>query len=90
MQWSTPIHVHIAIASYTELPHSGQQACFINIVVWVVTPTDENALACNREHGLSLSVVMKDYYSIALLRYALLYCTVGTGIGKPWPDHFSS
>ena len=33
---------------------SSQQSCFINIEVWVVTLTDENALASNSKHGVSL------------------------------------
>ena len=40
-----------------------------NIEVWVATLTDENALACNREYGLS-SVVVKD--CIASLCIAIL------------------
>ena len=44
--WTTPVHVHIAIATEViQHPHSGQQACFINIEVWMVTLIDENALA---------------------------------------------
>ena len=47
--WTTPVHVHIAIATEViQHPHSRQQACFINIEVWMVTLTDENALARNR------------------------------------------
>ena len=38
------IHVHIAIATQViQLPHSEQQACFINIEVWLVTLRDESA-----------------------------------------------
>jgi len=46
------VHVHIgydiaiAILKHTEviqLPNSRQQACFINVEVWLVTLTDENA-----------------------------------------------
>ena len=43
----TLIHVHIA-TEVIQLPHSKQQACFINIDVWLVTLTDKNALASNR------------------------------------------
>ena len=38
---------HIAIATEViQLTHSRQQACFI-IEIWLVTLTDENALASN-------------------------------------------
>ena len=47
--WTTPVHVHIALATEViQLPHSRQQACFINVEVWLVTLTDENALTSNR------------------------------------------
>ena len=40
--WTTQVHVHIAIATQViQLPHSEQQACFINIEVWLVTLKDE-------------------------------------------------
>ena len=46
-----PVHVHIAIATEViQLPCSGQQAFFINVEVWLVTLTDESALASNRKH----------------------------------------
>ena len=35
--WTTLVHVHIGLAIATEviqLPHSEQQACFINKEVW--------------------------------------------------------
>ena len=42
--WTTPVHVHIAIVTEViQLPHSQQQACFINVEVWLVTLTDESA-----------------------------------------------
>ena len=42
--WTTPVHVHIAIVTEViQLPHSQQQACFINVEVWLVTMTDESA-----------------------------------------------
>ena len=37
-------HSYIA-TEVIQLPHSRQQACFINVEVWLVTLTDENALA---------------------------------------------
>ena len=47
--WTTLVQVHIAIATEViQLPRSGQQACFINIEVWLVILTDYNALASNR------------------------------------------
>ena len=48
--WTTPVHVHIAIATEViQLPHSWQQACF-TIEVWLVMLTDESVLASNRKH----------------------------------------
>ena len=45
--WTTPVHVHIAIATEViQLSHSLQEACFIKVEVWLVTLTD--ALASNR------------------------------------------
>ena len=50
--------VHIAIATEViQLPCSGQQGCFI-IEVWLVTLTDESALASKRKHVVSLSFVV--------------------------------
>ena len=49
--WTTPVHVHIAIATEViQLSHSRQQACFINVEVWLVTLTDENALGHSLLH----------------------------------------
>ena len=46
--------IYIAIATEViQLPHSRQQACFINIDVWLVTLTDKNALASNRPYDHS-------------------------------------
>ena len=60
--WTTPVHVHIAIVTEViQLPHSQQQACFINVEVWLVTLTDENTLASSGKHAVSLSfVVLKE------------------------------
>ena len=56
--WTTPVHVHTAIATEViQLPCSGQQACFI-IEVWLVTLTDESALASQRKHVVSLSFIV--------------------------------
>ena len=55
--WTTSVHVHIAIATEViQLPCSGQQACFINVEVWLVTLTAESE-ASNRKHVVSLSFV---------------------------------
>jgi len=40
---STCTHSYIA-TEVIQLPHFRQQACFINVEVWFVTLTDENAL----------------------------------------------
>ena len=45
------VHVHIA-TEVIQLPHSWQQACFINVEVWLVTLTDKNALASNRPYNV--------------------------------------
>ena len=49
--------VHIAIVTEViQLPHSQQQACFINVEVWLVTLTDENTLALYIVEALQVQV----------------------------------
>ena len=46
--WTTPVHIHIAIATEViQLPHCWQQACF-TIEVWLVILTNESVLASNK------------------------------------------
>ena len=52
--------VHTAIATEViQLPCSGQQPCFI-IEVWLVTLTDESALASKRKQVSLSFVVVKE------------------------------
>ena len=62
--WITAVHVQIAIATEViQLPHSRQQACFINVEVSLVTLTDGSAQASSRKHVVTLSfVVVKEYH----------------------------
>ena len=48
MDHSSHVHIAILATEVIKLPHSWQQACFINVEVLLVTLTDENALASNR------------------------------------------
>ena len=68
--WTTPVRVHIAIATEViQLPCSGQQACFI-IEVRLVTLTDGSALASKRKRifvlccgeGIALHSVALEVY----------------------------
>ena len=61
---------HALATEVIQLPHSRQQACFINVEVWLVTLTDENTLASSRKHAVSLSfVVVKEWYWTTICAY---------------------
>ena len=76
------MYTHSYIATEViQLPHSRQQACFINVEVWLVTMTDENALASNRKHA-SLSFVGVDEW-----HWATTCCML---VSHPPPAHFFS
>ena len=55
--WPTLVHVHISTEVLDTLHPRAKGLCFI-MKIWLVTLTDENAIASNRQHACHSEGIM--------------------------------